>query len=33
MVLLVRTITLPKFKAGTLEVNRPAEIPVPARER
>ena len=31
MVLLVRTVTLPKFKAGTLEVNPPAETPVPAR--
>ena len=31
MVLLVRTITLPKFKAGTLEVNRPWGIPAPAR--
>jgi len=29
--LLVPTVTLPKFKALALEVNRPAETPVPAR--
>jgi hypothetical protein len=30
-VLLVRMVTLPKFKAVGLEVNRPAEMPVPAK--
>jgi hypothetical protein len=30
-VLLVRMVTLPKFKAVGLEVNLPAEIPLPAR--
>jgi hypothetical protein len=30
-VLLVRMVTLPKFKAVGLEVNRPAGIPLPAR--
>jgi len=30
-VLLVRMVTLPKFKAVGLEVNPPAEIPLPAR--
>ena len=30
-VLLVRMVTLPKFKAVRLEVNRPAGIPLPAR--